>query len=232
MTSGEAVDYLDGRVTAQIPAQVTFLNAHTAVLAKHIQAFETALQSFVVLNDGIGIDIASLFKYGKVCPDNLNGTDFIPYYLRKTKNSFRIFLLGAQAGVVAKAAQKMASDFPRHQIVGFCDGYSYRDKNITSLIREKQANLILVGMGNPLQELWIAENLPNSGAKIGISVGGFFDFEAGCVPRAPALLRKLRSEWMFRLWCEPKRLWRRYLIGNFVFIFYAMIDAIHYRIKK
>jgi exopolysaccharide biosynthesis WecB/TagA/CpsF family protein len=73
-------------------------------------------------------------------------------------------------------------------------------------------------MGNPKQELWIAQHLEMTGCRVGLAVGALFDFIAEVVPRAPKWVRTIRAEWLFRLAIEPRRLWRRYLMGNVVFL--------------
>jgi N-acetylglucosaminyldiphosphoundecaprenol N-acetyl-beta-D-mannosaminyltransferase len=80
----------------------------------------------------------------------------------------------------------------------------------------------MTAMGNPLQEKWLAEHLPATGARLGVGVGAFFDFAAGEVARAPAWMNKWGVEWMFRLAQEPRRLWRRYVVGNPLFLARAL----------
>jgi exopolysaccharide biosynthesis WecB/TagA/CpsF family protein len=76
----------------------------------------------------------------------------------------------------------------------------------------------MVAMGNPLQERWLAENLEATGASIGVGVGAFFDFFSGEVPRAPSWMKRFGIEWVYRLAQEPRRMWRRYLFGNPLFL--------------
>jgi len=85
-------------------------------------------------------------------------------------------------------------------------------------IRASQADVLLVGLGNPIQELWLMENLAETGCRLGFAVGALLDFMAGRFPRAPEWMRELRVEWIYRLVQEPLRLWRRYLVGNPVFL--------------
>ena len=80
-------------------------------------------------------------------------------------------------------------------------------------------------MGNPLQELWIDEHGAVTGATLFFAVGALLDFQAGTVRRAPAWVRRLRCEWIFRLFQEPLRLAQRYLIGNFVFLGRVLTDV-------
>jgi alpha-1,3-mannosyltransferase len=109
---------------------------------------------------------------------------------------------------------------PQHQIVGFHHGYFTENEraHINAMIRACDTDIVLVGMGNPAQELWLANNLAATGARLGFAVGALFDFVSGHVPRAPAWMLSTRVEWAYRLVQEPSRLWRRYLIGIPLFI--------------
>ena len=127
--------------------------------------------------------------YGSPFPENLNGTDFVPNYLRRTKHRYRIFLLGAKPGIAERAAHRLSVLCPRHKIVGCRHGHFDRDEasEIVDLIRRSKADLLLVAMGNPKQELFLHEHLAATGCRLGIGVGALFDFLAGDVPRAPLL---------------------------------------------
>ena len=81
-----------------------------------------------------------------------------------------------------------------------------------------------MGLGNPLQELWIANHGVTTGARLQIGVGALFDFASGHVPRAPVWMRRMRCEWTFRLLCEPRRLFARYVLGGFVFMRHVLAD--------
>lgn len=89
---------------------------------------------------------------------------------------------------------------------------------IVAKIVASKADVLLVAMGNPLQELWLAEHLQATGCRLGIGVGALFDFLSGDVARAPLWVREARLEWVYRLLLEPGRLWHRYLVGNPVFL--------------
>lgn len=102
----------------------------------------------------------------------------------------------------------------RHGFFGAEDRYRVIDK-----IRTTGARVLVVGMGNPLQEKWLHDHVVDTGVALGVTAGAFLDFEAGEVPRAPAWMNRIGFEWLFRLIVEPRRLWRRYLIGNPAFIY-------------
>ena len=148
------------------------------VSLKRLKNYRSILQDFQVLNDGIGVDLASRIKFGDPFPENLNGSDFIPYYFSSTRHRLRVFLLGAQPDVVEAAAHNFQKAYPLHTIVGWHHGYFQEDANasLCSKIKETGANVLLVGMGNPEQEYWIAKYGALSGASLMFGVGALFDF--------------------------------------------------------
>lgn len=216
----EAIDMLTGMLRDRKFTKVTFLNAHNANIAATDPAFAQALDDFLVLPDGVGIDIASKLLYGASFPANLNGTDFIPALLKAAPSPLTVALLGASPDIAEAAAARLAAMAPRHRIVVIHDGYFPADEEpaILGRIADLRPDILLVAMGVPRQELWIARNIDARHCTLPIAVGALFDFLSGSVPRAPLWLRRVRLEWIFRLVVEPRRLWRRYLIGNPVFL--------------
>lgn len=218
--SAAAIDHIDGALEAGQAGIVAFLNSHAANIASRDGELRRSLRQATVLNDGIGLDMASRILFGRGFPANLNGTDFVPTYLSTTRHRHRLFLLGARPEVVAAAAERFADRFPQHRVVGCHHGYFADDQGeaMARRIRDSGADLLLVALGNPRQEIWAARHFEATGARLAFCVGALFDFAAGAVPRAPLWMRRLRAEWIFRLAIEPRRMWRRYLIGNAAFL--------------
>lgn len=221
-----AINILDAHVRYGVPVKVAFANAHTLNSARTNRRYREVLSRFAVFNDGIGVDLASWLRFGERFPDNLNGTDFVPAYLDQAIRPLRVFMLGARPHVVQRAFEEARRRFPRHQWVGFRDGYFKFDQEaeLTDKLRKERIDLLLVAMGNPLQELWIDRCAEATGATVCVGVGALFDFLSGEVSRAPRWVRSLRIEWAWRLLLEPGRLWRRYLVGNFTFLWHAWRD--------
>jgi alpha-1,3-mannosyltransferase len=140
--------------------------------------------------------------------------------LRATKRCYRIFLLGAKPGTAERAAKRLALMCPQHEFVGCHHGHFDNGKlpEIIDVIRRSKADVLLVAMGNPKQELFIQKHLKATGCILGVGVGALFDFLAGDVPRAMPWVQRLRLEWLYRLAHEPRRLASRYLIGIPVFL--------------
>lgn len=223
-STDRAVAKLDAKASAGRSTPVAFLNANTANIARLDERFRRALQRFVVLNDGIGVDIASRWFYRRRFPENLNGTDFVIEYLARSRHRHVLYLLGARPEIVRRAAARLDQMFPNHRVAGWHDGYFDASENaqIVADIRASGADLLLVAMGNPKQELWILNHAARTGCRLSFGVGALFDFVSGERARAPRWVQRVRAEWVWRLVLEPRRLWRRYVIGNATFLAYVL----------
>jgi exopolysaccharide biosynthesis WecB/TagA/CpsF family protein len=182
--------------------------------------FRAALRRITLFNDGIGVDIASRWLYGTRFPENLNGTDLTPALLNALPEGTSVFLLGGKPDVVAQAGRALSEQHPNILIVGRQHGYFTpgEAKLVAERISATDAQLVLIGMGHPQQEKWAVDYGLSVSAQM-LCVGAFIDRVAGRVPRAPLWMRRLRAEWLYRLMLEPRRLAKRYLWGNLVFLF-------------
>lgn len=225
MTLDEALDAVSDLFRSPFAETVMFVNAHSLNLSVRDRAYRGALESAtLVLNDGAGLELAARVQ-GRQFPANLNGTDLIPEVLRRCADENRsVFLYGARPGVAERAAQLLSEAIPALIVAGTADGYSLDSQQVADKISASGTDLLLVALGNPQQELWLAENLDRTGARVGIGVGAFFDFAAGEVARAPIWMRRARVEWLHRLVLEPRRLFRRYVLGNPTFVLRIIVD--------
>lgn len=204
--------------------ELFFLNAHCFNLAQKDREYFDILNSCdYLLNDGIGIKIASKIEK-LVLKKNLNGTDFIPEIAEMaSKKGYKIFLLGAKDGRAEEAAVKLKEKFEGLQIAGVHSGYGL-DESVLEMINNSKPDILIAGMGVPMQEKWIRENKSKLGSvKLFVGGGAILDFLSQRIRRAPLLMRKIGLEWLFRLCLEPGRLWRRYLVGNFLFFYYILV---------
>ncbi|WP_244491428.1 WecB/TagA/CpsF family glycosyltransferase [Bosea sp. Root381] len=200
--------------------KLAFCNANLVNLAARDPALSRRLAGFLVLPDGIGVDIGSRVLHGSVFPANLNGSDFIPALLRVEHRPLRVGMIGGRPGVADRAAAQLRQQFPQHAFEVVSHGYFELSEEAGLLARLKAAppDLLLVAFGNPRQENWIADRLGPQHCAVAAGIGALFDFLAGEVPRAPELIRRTRLEWVYRLGREPRRLWRRYVLGNPAFL--------------
>ena len=213
LTRQQAIDLLLGRFGSRTKTLVAFANTNLINSFRTLQLGPDLSRKFVVLNDGIGVDIASLILHGSTFPDNLNGTDLTPILLSAVPSGTRVFLYGARPDVVSRTAAVLSA---RHdvEICGFRDGYlSTREtEGLVPIINAVAPDILLVALGNPLQETWLLRNADQLDVPLSLCVGAFFDFAIGAVPRAPLWVRNIRMEWLYRLLREPARLWRRYTL--------------------
>jgi exopolysaccharide biosynthesis WecB/TagA/CpsF family protein len=219
-TTAEALALVESVATGG-PALVAYVNAHTLNLAYRDRAyFELLRDAPVVLNDGAGLSLAARMQ-GERFPENLNGSDLNPAIVEvAARKGWSVYFLGAHPGTAATTAEILSARIPDLKVAGTGDGFFRRseDAAIAAAIKETGADVVMVAMGNPLQERWLTANLEATGAMLGVGVGAFFDFTAGNVPRAPAWMNRAGIEWIWRLGQEPKRMWRRYLVGNPLFL--------------
>jgi exopolysaccharide biosynthesis WecB/TagA/CpsF family protein len=229
-----SLDRALARVTAIVEQDqvgaVVFANANLLNLAAtQPRLREAVVDAALVLNDGIGVSWAANKTLaatqadvvdGDVFPDNLNGTDFVPLLLQQAADrGWGVAILGARPGVADRAADVLRAQFEGLQISYVQHGYFAREQttSVVADIRASEAEVLLVGLGNPQQELWLQQHLASTGANLGLGVGAFLDFAAGDVRRAPMWVRTVHAEWLFRLLREPRRLFARYVIGGATF---------------
>ena len=218
---GDAVAAIEAALAAGQFTRIAFANADCANLAARDSGYREQLEAMDwVFVDGIGMRIAGRMMRAPV-RDNVNGTDLFPLLCESlARSGKRLFLLGARPGVATAVARWAEIRFPGLQIAGSRDGYFTADDEpaICAAIRASNADVLLVALGAPRQEDWITRNAKDCGVTVAMGVGGLFDYYSGRIPRAPAWMRRHGLEWVFRLAQEPGRLWRRYLIGNGVFL--------------
>lgn len=202
---------------------LAFANTNLINCASRSSALRAALQRFYVVNDGVGMQLASLALYRRKFPENLNGTDLVPFLLSGSPPQTRVFLFGAKPESLHGAANRLGA-LSSVIICGSRDGYSCWSEIqvLVNEINDAEPDVVLVALGNPVQELWIARYGPQLRAPVVIGVGALFDFLSGTQKRAPRLLRRARLEWLHRLACDPKRLWRRYSLDIAQFLFFVV----------
>jgi beta-1,4-glucosyltransferase len=224
-TSPVVTRFLLRKLRRDQPATVFFANANFVTQCRYLRQEIAEADNVIVLNDGFALDVAARLLSGAKFPENLNGTDFTPAFLYKLESPARVFLLGGSPEVVVAAAEVFGS-YPRVEVCGHADGYSlWQDENKTlEAINAARPEILLVALGNPLQEEWILRHRSTLDAPLIFAVGALFDFMSGRISRAPQALRNLHLEWAYRLFLEPRRLVGRYTIGILRFFSMALFD--------
>ena len=221
-TMDEAIDWIVAESNTSGPRQLCFINADSLNIAYRNQDYKRVLnKADVVLPDGIGIHLAGRIK-GTPLRENVNGTDLFPRLCeRMAQRGGSLFLLGARPGIAEAAGHAMAEWFPGLKIAGSCDGYftEAETPGVIAQINASRADILMVALGVPRQELWLYQHQEKLNIPMRIGVGGLFDYYSGRIPRAPIWMREIGLEWIWRIIQEPGRLWRRYLVGNPLFLF-------------
>jgi len=207
------------------PAHACFVNAHNFNLATDNPEYMRVLkQADFVLPDGIGVKFA-LRMAGGCLRKNLNGTDLFPPLMAAIgQEGWGMYLLGAEPAVLEHACENIRRMYPQVRIAGCHNGYFTPEEEpvIVEEINRSGAQVLVLGMGTPRQELWVARNLTRLRLPLAMSMGGVLDFLGGKNKRAPLWMRQCGLEWFYRMIQEPRRLWRRYIIGNNIFVFRAL----------
>lgn len=156
----------------------------------------------------------------KPIPEKISGSDFIwDLSNYAAKNDLRIFLLGGEPTVPEQAALKLQTDIYGLKVAGTYEGSPKPEDEakILEIIKKDKPDILFVAYGVPAEELWLERNLAKTGAKIGIGVGGTFDFLAGRRKRAPKFIRTIGLEWLWRLILEPRRFRRQIALPKLVY---------------
>jgi N-acetylglucosaminyldiphosphoundecaprenol N-acetyl-beta-D-mannosaminyltransferase len=217
----ETLDWIFARQLFDIKTCVHYLNAHCSNLAAIDSNYREALsKADLILPDGCGVSISARL-HGKRFASTLSFTDFIPLACQRLADSGgSVFLLGGSIGVAEGAAERLCKLCPGLRIAGTHRGFlrEEEDDRVVERINRSGAQMLLVAMGVPRQELWLNRMMPFLHPSMAFGVGGLFDYLSGRIPRAPIALRAIGMEWFVRLYHEPRRLWRRYLLGNPLFL--------------
>lgn len=231
----ESITAIEMALEQNVQTRISFVNADCINIAAHdCSYFDTLKRSDWIFVDGIGMRLAGKMMKQPV-RDNVNGTDLFPLLCASLeKSGKRLYLLGAKPGVVDDVAAWVNKNYPKLQIAGTRHGFfsAAEEAEVIEQIRASKTDVLLTAMGVPLQEKWLARHMAETGATVAMGVGGLFDFYSGRIPRAPLWMRKSGLEWFFRFMQEPGRLWRRYFIGNGVFLCRIGMDWVLVHLNK
>ena len=183
-------------------------------------------EAAVVFCDGAGVALALRVWGGVRVPVRITYADWM-WQLASfcVENEYSLYFLGGRPGVAQKAADKLREAAPRLNVVGCHHGYFDREgpenDEVIAAISRAKPNILVMGFGMPLQEEWLAKHHRSVAANVFLAGGAVFDFLSGETPRGPRWLVDHGFEWLVRLVVEPRRLWRRYVVGNPVFLWRA-----------
>ncbi len=210
-----AANYLRG----DYPHLIVTADATTTVIAQHDrQLFEIVNSASLVTPDSAGI-IWAAKRLGRPIAEKVSGVD-LAWKLCEicAEEGHPVYLLGAAPGIADRAAKNLCKAYPRLEIAGVQHGFFENDDEVIQKIASSGAKLLLVAMGIPKQEKWIAQNMENLNIRLAMGVGGSFDVFAGEVKRAPKWMRDRGLEWMHRLISNPKKIFKVAKLPQFVWL--------------
>ena len=218
----QAVNWVTNKPNPLATKVGLFVNVNSINQSLATPALKTHLrQADALFADGIGMRIAAHHQ-GYELQDNVNGTDMLPLLCQQCVNHQRsVYLLGGADGIAHKTASQLKQRFPNLKIAGSHHGYidEKESEELIQQINESQCDILLVAMGTPIQESWIMHHKDALQCRTILGVGGLFDFYSGAITRAPMMVRRLNAEWCWRLAMEPVKKFKRYVIGNPLFLF-------------
>jgi N-acetylglucosaminyldiphosphoundecaprenol N-acetyl-beta-D-mannosaminyltransferase len=206
-------------------SQVVTPNAqHIVLLERDPHLRRIYSEAALVVPDGISLVFAARLL-GKPLKGRVTGVDlFQGLCARAAERGLGVFLLGGRRGAVEETAARLKSSYPELNVLGtYCPPYGFHlhEEGLNEVARAILAarpHILFVALGAPKQEYWIYEHGKKLGVPLSIGIGGSFEMVSGMTRRAPQWLQLLGLEWLFRLAIEPRRLWKRYLIGNLQFL--------------
>lgn len=217
ITYQDLCEYIECKLTAGKQEVITYANADTINRSYSAPEIINTINSFDIVHpDGIGIFLASRFLFGgKGFRRRFTGSDFYPQLINAAlKNKYSFFFFGGEQ----KTLSALMKNQPDLIITGTHEGYDFNDEEVVSVINSSNADILVAGLGRGKQEKWIIANRVKLNSKIIIAVGeGIKVFEGG-KKRGPVFLRKIGLEWLVRFLFNPVKHFKRYIIGNPLFL--------------
>lgn len=231
----DTIKLVEKYVRAKQPLHLMGVNADKINELNRNKHLKRIVNSCGIINaDGASVVLASRFLK-KPLPERVAGIDLMQSLIElSAKKGYTVYLLGAKEEVVNKTAQVLKRDYPQLSICGIHNGYFSEDdwSSISFEIKCKRPDFVFVGITSPMKE-YLIEYMQNDGNNsVFMGVGGSFDVISGNIPRAPVWMQEHGLEWLFRVIKEPRRLFKRYFIGNLAFITAVLKEKYNISIRK
>lgn len=223
ITEDEAIARIGELIAAGGPHQLATVNPEFVMEARRNPSFRAVLdRADIATPDGFGLLLVARLR-GTPFRGRVTGVELVRRIAAAgAARGWSLFLLGAAPGIAERAADALRAGHPALRIAG-CYAGSPRaedEPEIRARVAAARPDVLLVAYGHPAQDLWIARNQPLLRVPVAIGVGGVFDYLSGATPRAPAWLRRIGLEWLYRLARQPWR-WRRILVAVPLFLWAA-----------
>jgi N-acetylglucosaminyldiphosphoundecaprenol N-acetyl-beta-D-mannosaminyltransferase len=215
----QTVDRIMTLIDQNVNVQHVALNAAKVVMLSKDATLRAVIRACPVVNaDGQSVVVASRLLRQPL-PERVAGIDlFAELVKRSAENGRSVYFLGARDDVLEEMMSRFRTQYPTLRVAGSRNGYWSDDAEVIQQVRAAQPDLLFLAIPSPRKEFWLAEHLPALGVPFAMGVGGSFDVLAGKVKRAPKWIQRIGCEWVYRLVQEPRRMWKRYLVGNTAFM--------------
>lgn len=222
LTLSAAVESVIDSAGSKAKSCMAFVNADCLNIARNNDQYLNALgRKTKIFADGVGLQIGAQIL-GVELKANVNGTDMLPLLCQRCVDTgLSMYLLGGKPGVADEAARTLQAMHPQLHIAGQQHGFfpEATTADVIEKINQSGADIVLVAFGAPKQELWMEQYSNQLNASVLIGVGGLLDFQTQRISRSPKWVQDIGMEWIWRLKQEPLRLWKRYVIGNPLFLY-------------
>ncbi len=219
LTMDESVERCVKLIESDCPIQHCVINAGKTVMMQDVPGLREVVANCALVNaDGQSIVWAGRVL-GLDVPERVAGIDLMMRLLEEAEQrTWPVFFLGAKQEVLDECVSRIVSMHPQLVVAGSRNGYFDNDVAIAEMVRDSGARLLFVGISSPKKEFFLAEQLELMGPVFAMGVGGSFDVIAGVTQRAPVWMQRTGLEWFYRFVQEPRRMWKRYLLGNSRFV--------------
>jgi len=222
LSMDETIEYVEKIIEERKPTQHVVINASKVNLMEKDEQLRTIVNDCPLINaDGSSIVWAAKLL-GVPLRERVTGIDlFLKLVEIAEQKAYKIYLFGAKEEVVQKVKKIFVTKYPKLQIVGCRNGY-FAEEDEAEMVKEmakSKADIMFVAFSSPKKEYWINKYLNTMDIPFVMGVGGSFDVVAGVTKRAPKWMQRCGMEWFYRFIQEPKRMWKRYIVGNMKFIF-------------
>ena len=223
----ETIKEIELRIQKREKTQHVVINAGKVVLMEKDEKLKEIIKTCPIINaDGQSIVWASKLK-GTPVPERVAGIDLMERLIEvSAKKGYKIYFFGAKEEVVKKVVEVYKEKYPNLNIAGYRSGY-FTEEDMPLIIEDmknSKADILFVAFSSPKKEYWLAKYMDSIDIPFCMGVGGSFDVVAGKTKRAPLWMQKSGLEWYYRFHQEPRRMFKRYLVGNIKFINLAIKD--------
>ncbi|MEN6337058.1 MAG: WecB/TagA/CpsF family glycosyltransferase [Phycisphaerales bacterium] len=235
MRMTQVIEACDESIRTRNPVLIGVVNAAKLVKARHdVQLRASLAEATFIVADG-----APVVWLSRLCgcglPERVAGIDIMSELLAlAARRQYGVFFLGATQEVVEKVVQHARERYPGLRIAGYRNGYftKEQEEEVAAQIRDSRADVLLVAVPTPKKENFLSRWRLGMDVPVCHGVGGSFDVVAGITKRAPLWMQRYGLEWLYRVWQEPGRMWKRYLVTNTIFVWLGIGEIVRHRLGR